>query len=99
MKKNITNISDDISFLKELSKAIEAMESKKDKEGLEGAEDTVLRYLKRIYGIAKGNEPLKGKQEDYISIQRVLSDDPELYMNQKVGELSYYFSYFFKLLA
>lgn len=97
MKKNVTNISDDISFLKELSKVIEVMESKKDKEGLEGAEGTVLGYLRRIYNIAKGNEPLKGKQEDYISIQRVLSDDPELFMNKKVGELSYYFSYFFKI--
>jgi len=97
MKKNVTNISDDISFLKELSEAIEAMELKKNKEGLEGAEDTILQYLKRIFEIAKGKEPLKGKKEDYISIQRVLSDDPELFMNKKVSELSYYFSYIFKL--
>lgn len=97
MRKNITGISDDVSFLRELSNVIKVMESKKNRIGLEGSEKTILHYLNRIYDIVMKKEPLKGKQEDYISIQRVLSDDPELLMNQKISELSYYFSYLFKL--
>ena len=97
MKKNVTRIMDDDSFLIELSCAIEALELKKKENGLEGTENTILQYLKKIFDIAIGREPLKGKQEDYISIQRVLSDDPETPMCQKINELSYYFSYLFKL--
>ncbi len=97
MKENVTRIMDDNSFLNELSCVIEALESKEKENGLEGAENTVLQYLKRIFDIARGKEPLIGKQEDYISIQRVLSDDPNLLMCDRIGDLSYYFSYLFKL--
>ena len=97
MKENVTRIMDDNSFLNELSCVIEALESKEKENGLEGAENTILQYLKRIFDIAIGKEPLIGKQEDYISIQRVLSDDPNLLMCDRIGDLSYYFSYLFHI--
>jgi len=97
MRENVTNIPNDNSFLEELDKTIELFINKENNENLIGAENTILQYLLLISKIAKKQESLKGKQENYISIQRVLSDDPELFMCDKVSELSYYFAYIYKL--
>lgn len=92
MKTNLTNIHSDESFLKKLETTIKLYENREKSIGLLGAEKTVLKYLVLILKIAKKEEPLKGSQESYISIQRVLTDDPGIFMADIVSELSYYFS-------
>ena len=97
MKPNVTNIKDDITFVDTLSNIISAYNKKKNHEGLVGTENTIIKFLEKIYSISTKVKPIIGNQEDYISIQRILSDDPSIYLSKEISEISYYFSYIFKL--
>ena len=97
MKQNVTNIENDISFVLILSNIISAYNKKKNTEGLVGTEKTIIEYLEKIYQITTKEVSIIGNQEDYISIQRILSDDPLIYLSKEISEVSYYFSYILKL--
>jgi len=94
---NGTSIKNDKSFLEELDKTLSIYNEKMTNSKLGVAEVNVLNYLILLSEICNGKIPLKGKQEKYISIQRLLSDDPEILLSDKVGDLSNYFSFSYKL--
>ena len=97
MKNRPENLPDDRTYLNELEQVLSKYEKRLDRQNLNPMEQTVYNYLQLINKISQKEIPLKGKQRDYVSIQRILSDNPGLYLSKQVGDLSNYFSFFFRL--
>jgi len=97
MKINETEIKSDKDFLCVLDEVITLFDGKKNAPS---GELLLLDKLINIREIARGNRHLKTKQENYISLQRVLDDMTSIAITatgKKIYEIAYYFSFIYKL--
>ncbi len=100
MKKNETKIKSDKDFLTSLDELIMLFEDKREKGISTHRELFLLDKLINFKEIAIGNRLLKTKQENYISLQRVLDDMTSIAITEtgkKIYDVVYYFSYIYKL--
>jgi len=100
MKTNETEIKSDKDFLTSLDELIKLFEEKSKIRTSTPGELLLLDKLINIREIAIGNRPLKTKQEDYISLQRLLDDMTSIAITEtgkKIYDIAYYFSYIYKL--
>ena len=100
MKKNVTNIKDDKSFIEIINDIINLYKSKIDSNSIIESELVVYNEMIKIKDIALGKEKIKTSQENYISIQRVLDDMPSIGttpIGEKIYDLVYYFAFVYKI--
>jgi hypothetical protein len=100
MKINETVIKSDEEFLNLLDELINFFKEKKVTQVATNSDLVLLDKLFNIKEIAIGNRPLKTKQENYISLQRVLDDMTSIAITEtgkKIYEIVYYFSFIYKI--
>ncbi|NLL20022.1 MAG: hypothetical protein GX262_13560 [Clostridia bacterium] len=100
MNPNETEIKSDEDFLIILGELITLFEGRNEKRTATHGELLLLDKLINIREIARGKRPLKTKQENYISLQRVLDDMTSIAITdtgKKIYEIVYYFSYVYKI--
>jgi len=100
MKNNVTNIKDDVSFIKIVNEIITLFKDKIDDDNIIKSELVIYNKLVKIRDIALGKEKMNMSQEKYISLQRVLDDMPSVGITpigEKIYELAYYFAYIYKM--
>ena len=99
MRKNETSIKDDIDFLDVLNEIIILFENNKRIQTATSGELLLLEKLFNIRELVLGNKPMKTKQENHISLQRILDDMPSIAVTpegKRIYDIAYYFAYIYR---